>query len=249
MSIWVLMSKEIREHVRTRRVVVLPAVFLFFGMLGPILLHVTPQILESQGINITMPPPDPEDSAGEYFESITIFGAVALILVAMGAVAEEKARGTIQLVMSKPVRRLDFLVAKFLIIALIAVGSIFVGGAACLYYTELLIGSLNRAAFFAALALLSLLLMFILSLTILLSTVLNSQVLAGGASIAVTFGLGFLPALGGPMAEYTPHSLARVANELLVSQAEGITAPVVATVSLTALMIVLTWVIFREQEL
>ncbi len=249
MSFSVLLAKEVTEIIRTRRVIVLPAVFLFFGILGPVLLHITPDLLKSQGLNITLPPPTPEQSAGEYLESVVNFASIALVLVAMGAVAEEKARGTIQIVLSKPARRSHFLVAKYMALVGLAAFSLALGSAACLYYTGLLIGPLPLASYVGSSALLAVFISFVIALTILFSTILPSQIAAGGATIAVFFTLGALPMLGGLLRTYSPHALYRLAVENLQGRASDIPLTVAAQIILTLLVLALAWLAFSRQEL
>jgi ABC-2 type transport system permease protein len=248
-SFTVVLAKEFKEILRTKKIIVLPAVFIFFGLLGPVLLHLMPELLESQGLNISLPPPTPEQAAAEYFEAATLFGAIALILVAMGAVAEERAKGSIQIILSKPIRRSHFLLAKLLSIGGLAALSLFLGAVACLYYTQLLIGDLPVGSYLVGVLLVALFLLVLVALTILFSVVLGSQMAAGGAAIAAFFVLNILPTFGGAFRTATPHALVRLSGELLAGSSQGFGLGVAANVAVLFLVTLLSWLFFSKQEL
>jgi len=248
-SFAVLLRKEFKEIVRTKRIIVLPAVFLFFGILGPVLLYMTPELLKSQGLNFTMPAPTPVQSAGEYYESASSFAAIAIILVSMGAVVEEKARGTIQIVLTKPARRSCFIAAKYIALACLSLVSMFMGSVACLYYTGLLIGHLPIGPYMISTMLVGLFLCFVVALTLFFSTVLGSQMAAGGATIVVFFLLGALPIASKALRTMLPNGLVGLGNAVLAGESPTLLAPVVADLVLIVLILIAAWAIFSRQEL
>jgi len=249
MNFTVILAKEFREIVRTRKIIVLPAIYLFFGIFSPLLLHITPELLKSQGLNISMPLPTPEMAAGEYFEAAILFGAVALILVTMGAVAEERNKGSLAILLSKPLRRSHFILAKFLSISVLVTVSLILGAVACLYYTQLLIGNLTINAFFPGVLLLSFFLSILTAITILFSVVLGSQMAAGGASIATLFVLGFLPTLGRFFKTTTPYSLVRLSGEFLTRNTQGVLLALTTNTIILGLVITMGWILFSKQEI
>ena len=117
----VLLRKELREAQRTNRLLIVGAIYLFFGISSPLLAKYLPDLLKGQlpgGIQIQIPPPTAADAVDQFIKNLgnTIFVA---ILLTMGAVAREKERGTAAFVMTKPVGRAAFLAAKFSALALI----------------------------------------------------------------------------------------------------------------------------------
>jgi len=250
MNFTIVLAKEFREIVRTRKIIVLPAVFLFFGIFSPLLLHITPELLKSQGLNISMPPPTPEMAAGEYFESATLFGTVALILVSMGAVAEERSKGSLAIVLSKPLRRSYFLLAKLLSISALTMFSFILGAVSCLYYTQLLIGNLKLGVFFPGVFLLMFFLSILTAITILFSIALRSQMAAGGASIATLFILSFLPTLGGIFKTATPYSLVRLSGEYLTGgSTHGLLLALTTNAIVLGSVMLMGWILFSGQEI
>ena len=123
------------------------------------------------------------------------------------------------------------------------------GGVACLYYTDLLIGNLPLAPYIGAILLLSLFLVFVIALTMLFSSILGSQIAAGGATIAVFFALGLMPTLGGAFKTASPHALVGLSNELLLGQSDKLLIGLGANVLLIFLILAVAWFIFSRQEL
>jgi hypothetical protein len=154
----VLLKKELREHIKTHKLLIVLVVFLFLGMGTPLMLHYLPDIVNSGGgTEIPMPDFTGEDAASEFFGSIAQIGMVVVILVAMGAVARERERGTALLTLSKPVGRDMFIAAKLAALAVIFGISLILGAAFCYLYIYILFGSIGAASYIAATALLGLL--------------------------------------------------------------------------------------------
>lgn len=73
----------------------------------------------------------------QYVKTISQFGVILALLLTMGAVTQEKNRGTAAMMLVKPLPRSTFLLAKFGALALMFALTIAVAGAACYYLTLL----------------------------------------------------------------------------------------------------------------
>ena len=58
MNFLVLFRKEIREYIKTYKLLIVAAVFLVFGLSTPLLLKFLPEILKMSGEQIPIPLPD-----------------------------------------------------------------------------------------------------------------------------------------------------------------------------------------------
>jgi len=114
---WASLRKELRFQWRTRRILIVLAVFLVFGMLSPIIAKFTPQLIssleEAAAFAELIPEPSVIDAINQYMSNLTQFGFILVILLGMTAVAGEKEKGTAAMVLSKPVPRWIFVTAKF----------------------------------------------------------------------------------------------------------------------------------------
>lgn len=136
-----LLEKEVVEAWRTYRLAVISALFLALGILSPLTTRYLPEIIKAfapSGFEVSLPPLGVADVVDQLLKNIAQFGALAAILASMGAVANEKERGTAALVLTKPVTRLAFLMSKLAAIGLLfglAIGLAIAG--AWLYTTYL----------------------------------------------------------------------------------------------------------------
>jgi ABC-2 type transport system permease protein len=210
--------KEWLEQLRSYRLLVTAVVLTLFGLLSPLIARYTPDIIRMalpQGEEITklIPPPSAADSVAQYLKNITQFGVLLALLMAMGLVAQEKDKGTAALMMSKPMSRQAFILAKFASLALTFTLSIALAGAAGYYYTLVLFGSVGAGAWLGLNAMVLVFLLVYVSLTLLCSTLTKSQVLAGGLATGVWIILSLLGALPG-IGDYSPRQLIGWATSL-----------------------------------
>jgi ABC-2 type transport system permease protein len=217
-----LIKKEILESIRTGKLLILLAVLMLFGLSSPILAKYAPELLkiamessqDGMKMQITLPEPKTIDSYIQLFKNIGQIGYIALILLVMGAVSDEKARGTIVLVLTKNVTRVEFLISKFITQILIFTVCYVTAICGFILYTYILFNEV-----FVKNGILGLLFYWIggvllLSLTLLSSTlsksVTTSAILALGA-YAFTGILPILPYIG----KYMPSYITTAATELL----------------------------------
>jgi ABC-2 type transport system permease protein len=248
----VLLGKEILEQWRTFRLPVVATVFLLVGLSSPLLARFTREILKAVAgdhIPIVLPPPTAADAVDQLAKNLGQFGGLIAVLLAMGAVATEKERGTAAMILSKPVGRAGFLVAKLLAIGLTLGVSTAIASAGAWFYTLVLFEPLPVAGVAAAAALQWLTLMAWATITFLGSTLTRSSLAAAGLGIVafIVVGiLGVLPNVG----RYLPTGLGAPARALALGQAwPDVLGPIVATVGLIGAMIVVAWLAFRRQEL
>jgi ABC-2 type transport system permease protein len=244
-----LIRKEIREQLRTYRLVVVAGVFLLFGISTPLMLKYLPEFLKLAGENmqINMPPPTAAQALVEYAGSVGQIGVLVAVLVAMGSVANELQRGTAVMTLSKPVTRAAFITAKFAAMSLTFVVSLAVASALCLAYTVWLIGSADAVSFFGLNLLLAVFLMFGLAVTVLFSSLFKSSLAAGGTALGVVVGqavLSVLPWVG----DYMPGRLLGWGNALFAGS-HSYWGSLAVTIVLTGLCLYFAQRALRNKEM
>ncbi len=251
MRLSTLLRKELLEYWRTYRALALGVVFLVFGLLSPATARYMPDILarmDMQGIVIQLPPPTVADGNAQFIKNMSQIGTIVLILIAMGAVARERDKGTVTFTLSKPVSRGAFLLAKA--VALLVITWISLGLSALVhwYYTRLLLGPLPFGDCALMAALVGLYLTTILAVTFLGSTLSKSLILAGafgfGGYLAISL-VGAIPCL----APYTPNDLLGKALAAGNGTLQMAWASTFASVVIIFGCWVLSWVLFRRTEL
>jgi ABC-2 type transport system permease protein len=180
------LRKELVQQWRTRRFLVVMAVFILFGLTSPLLAKFTPEIIKSmpgaEKFAGLIPTPTSADALAQYIKNITQFGFILAVLLGMNAVAAEKESGTAAMILSKPMPRWAFILSKFSAQSLMYLAAFLVAGFGAYYYTVILFGGYDVLTF---LAINGLLLLWLLTFV---GAALVGSVI--GSSIAAAAGIG-----------------------------------------------------------
>jgi ABC-2 type transport system permease protein len=199
-----LIAKELLEQRRTSKLLVVVLVFFVAGMISPLLAKYTPQLLASipnlpPGLAGVIPKPTVDDAVAQYIKNLSQFGVLLAILFTMGTVAQEKERGTLGMLLVKPVRRSTVMLAKWLAGVYSLVTGLVLSSLACLFYTWVLFEPLPLVKYLALNALLAVFLVVYHTMALLASTLARSQTMAAagafGALVAMLI-LDSIPRLG-----------------------------------------------------
>ena len=244
--------KELLEIRKTSKIYIIPLLFLLFGFASPVVTRLLPDILAGlSGLEIALPEMSWVDAFDQFFKNLNQIGIIAVLLVFMGTVAEEKHRGTAVMILSKPVSRTAFVLAKFGAAALLLLFSLIPAYLACYIYTKVLFGeaslflTLQAALLFAAYAL------YVLGLTVGASAVMKTPAAAGGVSVALLILNMIFPALWRDLARFFPGSLTGYPKSLLtgaLSLAEALPA-VLSALVLTLFFLGAGIYLFKKQEI
>lgn len=254
MTSLVFFGKEIREIFRTYKIYALPVVFMVFGFASPILTKMMPDILgELAGdMGFQLPEMTWRDSYAQFFKNLNQIGMLALIITTMGTVADEKARGVAQLVLTKPLSRTGYLLSKFAANGLLLAASSLLAFAATWYYTIILFDGTELLPGLAGIGLYLAYALLILALTLLCSVLTRSLVAAGGLSVLGFFLLSILPAIHRTLAAYSPAALLNY-QEAILTGGQNLMPElgwaIVLCIALTVLTVTAAAAIFSRQEL
>jgi len=251
-ALFVALHKEWMEQRRSHRLLVVAVVLGAFGLSSPLLAKLTPELIRlvpnGEALVALIPPPTAADALAQYVKNLAQFGVVLALLMAMGAVALEKDKGTAALMLVKPMPRGAFLLAKFAALSVTFAVGILLAGVAGYIYTLLLFEALNVAGWLALNGLLLLFMLVFVALTLLCSTLTRSQVVAGGlafGALAVLTAVGAIPVIG----EYLPGQLIVWGVELALGSGQASWPAFGVSLGLIAAALAGAWLIFRRQEL
>jgi len=247
------LRKEFAETVRTWRIWVLPGIMLFFGVLGPVTARLTPALLESvaksqPGVVFKIPPPTWVDSYAQWVKNLSQLGAFAVLIIAAGVIANERRSGTAVLVLTKPLSRAGFVVAKFLSLLALLAFSVFVGAAATWALTLVVFGEAPVAQLAAVSGVWLASGAFIVGVMTLVSALLPSQVAAAGVGLGV-FAITGIASLWEPLRRYSPFGLGNALAPLLQGKATHLEWPLVTTALALVVLVGLAAAVFRRVEL
>lgn len=253
MNFWIVLRKELLEQWRTRRWLIVAAVLVGFGLASPLLAKLTPQLLKAvpdlpPGLAEMIPQPTLADAVAQYLKNLGQFGILLAVLMSMGAVAGEKERGTAAFMLSHPLPRSTFLLAKFVALAILFAVNLALAMLAGWYYTLLLFEALPWGDFLALNGLLLVVFLVYSAITLLGSTLARNQGMAAGlafGALAILLVFGSLPGLRA----YFPSRLLEWGEALSLGRA--MTAWPALWVSLALIVVALgvACLLFERQEL
>lgn len=247
-----LLRKELLEQWRTRRLLVVAVVFTALGIGSPLLARYTPELVKALAgdqFQITVPPPTAADAVGQFLKNLGQAGVLTAILLAMGSVAVEKERGTAALLLTKPVSRGAFLLAKLLAIATTLLVGLLLAGIVGYAYTAILFETLPPLGWVAMTGLLLLALIGYASLTFLGSTLARSSLAAAAIGIGAMVVLAILSALPS-IGPFTPGGLDAPGAAMALGKSPGaFIGPLLVNVAGVGAVFGLAWLVFRRQEL
>src|SRR5579859_7869669 len=150
----VFLRKELREALRSNRLLVVSVVFLLFGIISPVTAKYTPELLKligsgQSGVTITFPTPTVADAIAQYLKNVAGTGILVALLLPMGMVAREKERGTAAFALTKPLSREAFLAAKLVALLAMLAAGVILAAIATYFYTALLFKPIAPVGFIA----------------------------------------------------------------------------------------------------
>ena len=136
-----LLEKEVIEAWRTYRLAVTCGLFVVLGIAAPVITKYLPELVGGFGLEnseLGAPETGLPDVIELLLRNVLLFGGLAGLLLAMGSVAGERERGTLSLVLARPVGRAAFLWAKLVSLALLLAAGVGLAMLAAWLYTALL---------------------------------------------------------------------------------------------------------------
>ena len=238
---------------RTYRLAIVCFLFIVVGIAAPVLTRFLPQITGELGPDEELELPELEvpDVLLVLLPNLVLFGAIAAILLAMGAVASERERGTAALVLSRPVARGAYLWSKLVAIAMLRGLGTGLGVLAAWLYTALLFAPREITPWLQLWFVVWLSTMVYASITLLGSVVAGSPL--GAAAVGVGALLLFTIAGQVPwLGPWLPSDLANVAHSVALQEPSPDLHPFRTTVISIGVVVAafgLAWLRFRRADL
>ena len=195
-----LFVKEIKET-KIKFLVTLIS-FLFLGLLGILLIYMLPALMPPE---MVIPI---QYSAQEAYQTsigdILQIGTLIVTILSMDAIAGERERKTLELLLIKPVSRGSIVVSKFISRSLIILIAVLGSAIPTWAYTTYLFGELSLSAAILTAFTITLLLVFVCGITITYSILVKSQFMAAIGGIVTSAIFASLTMLPEPWNAVTP---------------------------------------------
>ena len=248
MSFFILFKKELKEQVKTHRMLIVAAVFFFFGLGTPLLINYLPVLVPVEESAIVLPEFTAVDAVEGYIDTAGQVGLIAAILIAMGSVARERELGTAAMTLSKPVGCGAFVSAKLAALTVTFATGIVIGALGCYIYTMILFGNVGAPDFIAANLLIGLYLLVCLAVTLMYSCIFKSQLAAGGLALVSLISLTATSGLP-LMQDYSPGALSGWARRVATSSGPQPWGALIAGIVLIALTTLIGWQVLKRKEI
>lgn len=248
----VLIRKELLEQWRTRKLIIISAVLLIFGMFSPLIAKLTPDLINSidLGFEINLPEPTYQDAYMQYFKNITQICLLVVLVVFSGFISEEISRGTVVLLLSKGLSRRTFVFAKFFTSILLWSATFFLSAITCYGYIEYLFPNQNPQNLILSLISLWLFGVFLLSLLTLGNMIGHSSYLAVVFTLSI-WGLLALLNIFPEFIKYSPLALSSWNMEMILGEKDliDLLLPFIVTGILIIICLTSTMIVFSKQEM
>lgn len=248
-----LFKKEILEIYRSKKFLILLAIFAFIAIGSPIIAKLIPTLLKSvpatPGITFNIPEPTWKDSIDQLVKNLAQFGFIVIIFMFAGAIAEEKSKKTLELVLTKPISRTNLVLSKFFAAGLY-LKVIFIASMVVFYsYTASLFGTFSLTNLVWLTIFLLIFLILILALTVFSSVVSGSQV--GAAGLAFVISIIFTTVVGyiKKLSDYSPSYVLSNYKDLMIDgKIRDFLPSVSVSITLIILLMMAAVVLFKKQE-
>ena len=192
MNLWRL---EWLRLVRTRRLVAIMGIYLFFGLMGPLSARYLSAILGRvgpQGVRIELPPPTPADGIAQFLSNASQIGLLVVLLISASALAFDARREMAVFVRTRVDSVRAILVPAFTVNAGAAVAGLVAGSLAAWYETAVLLGALPPWRMLAGIACGSLYLVFAVSTVAAVAALVRGVMATAGVAVTLLLGLAIV---------------------------------------------------------
>lgn len=255
MNIISMVKKEFKESTKNYKIIIIPVVFTLLTMMTPIMTLFLPDLLKNTsdlpaGTIIEIPPVELADMLNTFFTDIPQLTSIAIILLLMGTICNERNSGVASMVLVKPISTTSFFLSKLFSNSVLILVSYFLGNLISLYYCDLIKGGVNfNDGLLGILSILPLIFL-IISITMFFSSFLKSSLGVAGASFGTTLLLLMVPQyISKSLVKFAPNTLLTNSTKLLSgAEITNIVKPIITTIGLSLIFIVTACLIFKNQE-
>jgi len=246
------LNKEIKEYVKTPKLLIIMCLFIFFAILSPLTARYMNELLSllAEGVQITFPDPTFTDAWVQFYKNTTSLCLIVYLIIMTGTVAQEKNKGSIMLVLTKKVSRFNFLFSKFVGGALLMTAGLFASLLVSGLYTQILFKEVIYDGLLISIVLMWLMGLFYTALAILASVISKTPTIAALLGF-VGYAFFNLLNVSSGLQKFNPSGASSLVNRILYNTSSSSTNMIclISTVVGTVLIFSLSYVIFKKQEI
>ncbi|PKL00806.1 MAG: hypothetical protein CVV56_03045 [Tenericutes bacterium HGW-Tenericutes-1] len=246
------LKKEIKEYIKTYKLLIILCLFTFFAILSPLTARYMNELISllAEDVQIIFPEPTFMDAWVQFYKNTTTLCLVVYLIIMTGTVAQEKNKGSIMLVLTKKVSRFNFLFSKFvggsLLLTVGLVISLLVSG----LYTQILFEEVFYDGLLFSILLLWLMGLFYTAFAIFASVIAKTPTTAALLGFAGYAIFNLLNVSSG-LQKFNPAGASSLLNAILynTSTTSANIICLISTIIGTVLTFTLSYIIFKKQEI
>lgn len=221
MRSFVLYKKELFAFWRSSKWIWLPIVFALLGVMQPLTMYYMPEILKAtgglpEGAVFELPTPSGGEVMAGVLSQFGTIGVVIIVAAVMGTIHSDRQRGTMSLIMSRPVSAWQYIISKWSAEVTILFVSLLFGYGLSAYYTNILFSEVSVGILLKSFFIYFIWICFIITVTLLGSLLFKQIGAVMGVSIVVIALLSLLDDFLEKYMKWSPSLLSTQASSLLV---------------------------------
>ncbi len=194
-----MIKKEMVEMLKNYKWLIVPVLFMFFGAMQPITYYYMPEILKMasfpQGTILQIPVPTPGETMISVYSQFNQIGILVLVLISMGAIANEVKSGVAETILVKPISIKHYISSKWIAYFSITIVGSLLGVMIGYFYTIQLIGDISFIIIVKSAVIYLFYLLIYVGLSLFFSSIFTSGIAAGGITITIAIVLSIIGSL------------------------------------------------------
>ena len=234
----ILLKKDFRELIRTKKFLILLLVLVLFGLMSPLTAYYMPELLKSlgTGIQISFPKPTIFDSYDQLIKNFSGLVTYLLIVIAASELINERKTGQLTTLLNNNVKKSQFVLSKVLVQFLSVLGLYLLSLAAFAFYNAILFDKPLANHALLSFTSLFLYIFFIMALTNFFSSFAPNIAISLVASFALTFLLSLFELF--KFGKYLPNHLISLSRTVLEGKDLSIAHQTIGITLLLSLLLI-----------
>lgn len=223
MNQWLTIYKKEMLHTwRNKQLIWLPLVMMLFGIIDVITYYYLPEVIEMsgglpEGSVFDVPAIKGHEAIIMGLDQISLMGALVIIAISMGTIANERKSGLAEIMLTKPIHHFNYVTAKWFALITITLLSVCLAIVLNWYYTNILFDTVSVNALLKTCLFYSLWFIFIVSLAMFFNSFLSKPGLVFAFTTIILFLLAVINTAFGHRLPYFPNQLSSHIGSMLIT--------------------------------
>jgi len=240
---------------KTSKFIIFPVLLVLLAIISPLTAKYINEflalMLAGTGVEMVLGDPVVFDSYSQYIGNQYEIYLLVIMFVAVGMFINDKTKGLLPLILSKPISRTKYILSKFISLSVLIFVSLFIGYFVFDYYTFFLFDEVDMLGMFYATLLFFVYVIYIMSIAMFASTHSKSYILA----IVITFGgwmfFGIIRIFNWGIFNYLPGEIVVNIIEVLakVPVTKDILLNLLVTLGISSVLLLISVLRFKRQDI